>query len=227
MDRRERAGTTTSAMLAMQQGWQSQIWTALPGIIQSFDPVKKTCQVQPSVQAQVQNIDQTFSWVSLPLLLDCPVQFPSGGGCTLTFPLAKGDECLVVFGSRCIDLWWQNGGIKPQAQLRMHDLSDGFVIPGVSSVPNVQPAISTSAAELRSNDGTVKIALNPTTKAVTVNTPGSVSATAGADITATATGNINLAGANINLTGVLNINGHPYLAHAHSDPQGGNTGGVV
>ena len=29
--------------------------------------------------------------------------FPGGGGFALTFPVAAGDECLVVFASRCID----------------------------------------------------------------------------------------------------------------------------
>jgi phage gp45-like len=43
------------------------------------------------------------------------------------------------------------------------------------------------------------------------------------------TGDIDLTGANINITGVLNINGVPYLTHTHSGVTvgAGSTGGVV
>ncbi|MFW8450019.1 Gp138 family membrane-puncturing spike protein, partial [Klebsiella pneumoniae] len=64
--------------------------------------------------------------VNLPLLVDVPVVFPRGGGCTLTFPVKPGDECLVIFADRCIDFWWQSGGIQEPVDERMHDLSDAF-----------------------------------------------------------------------------------------------------
>src|SRR6187431_703340 len=107
LDRRERAGDFTEAMLTTQDGMQARLWTCVPGIIQSFDPAKRTCVVQPAIKALVQAPDGTESWVALPLLVDCPVQFPGGGDVVLTFPLKTGDECLVVFASRCIDSWWQ------------------------------------------------------------------------------------------------------------------------
>lgn len=132
---------------------QAGIWTALPGIIQSFDPVKMTCVVQPAIKAVLFAQDGSASDVALPLLLDCPVQFPSGGGFTQTFPLKEGVECLVVFASRCIDAWWASGGIQSQAEMRMHDLSDGFCIPGIRSVPNVIANISLTSTQLRSDDG--------------------------------------------------------------------------
>jgi hypothetical protein len=213
MDRRERNGDMSAALLAFGEGLQSTIWTALPGIVQSFDATKRTCVIQPALQAQVMLPDGSTEWVTLPLLVDCPVQFPGGGGMLLTFPLREGDECLVIFASRCIDSWWQSGGIQVQAELRMHDLSDGFCIPGVSSVPNVAPTIKTDAAELRSHDGTVKVSINPTSKAVDVNTPGTATITA----------------ATINLNGTLIINGTPYLSHKHSGVSTGvgQTGVVV
>jgi len=117
-------------------------------------------------------------WVNLPPLVDCPVVFPSGGGATLSFPLRAGDEVLVVFGSRCIDAWWQSGGIQQQAEMRMHELSDGFVIPGPRSVPAVPGSLSTSAVQLRSDDGAAVISLNPTSHAVDVTTSGPASITA-------------------------------------------------
>ncbi|MDI3653270.1 Gp138 family membrane-puncturing spike protein, partial [Pseudomonas aeruginosa] len=134
-------------------GLQSKLWTALPGIIQSFDAVAMTCTVQPAVQGLVRDEAGNQSPADLPLLLDCPVQFPAGGGCTLTFPVKPGDECLVVFASRCIDSWWQSGGIQAQAELRMHDLSDGFALLGFRSQPRVIGAVSTNSAQLRSDDG--------------------------------------------------------------------------
>ena len=72
-------------------GLQSKLWTALPGIIQSFDAAAMTCTVQPAIQALVRDEVGSLASVDLPLLLDCPVQFPAGGGCTLTFPVKPND----------------------------------------------------------------------------------------------------------------------------------------
>lgn len=211
MDRRERAGDIQAGMLAFGEGLQAGIWTALPGIIQSFDPAKKTCSVQPAIQAAISDLAFNWQWVNLPLLVDCPVQFQGGGGATLTFPLKLGDECLVIFSSRCIDSWWQSGGIQVQAELRMHDLGDGFVIPGISSVPKVQPSISTTHAELRTDDGTAKVSIDVTSKEIDVATTGTATITA----------------ATINLNGTLIINGEAYNAHEHTGVTAGsaNTGG--
>ncbi len=185
MDRKERFEDPQVALLAALQGWQSELHTAMPGIIQSFDPAKKTCTIQPSIQYKMINPDGTKTWLTLPLLLDCPVVFPSGGGYTLTFPVAQGDECLVIFAERCIDAWWQSGGINQQAVFRMHDLSDGFAFVGASSVPHVQPNISVNSAQLRSNDGATFVELKSGT--VNITAPTDVNVTAGGTATLKAT----------------------------------------
>ncbi|MCT9017100.1 Gp138 family membrane-puncturing spike protein, partial [Cupriavidus gilardii] len=118
MDRRERIDDPEVALRAAFDGLRARIWTALPGIIHSFDADAMTCEVQPTIKIPVRKLDGTIESVALPLLVDCPVQFPSGGNCTLTFPVKPGDECLVVFASRCIDAWWQSGGVQEQAELR-------------------------------------------------------------------------------------------------------------
>lgn len=108
--------------------------------------------------AQVRDITGVWTNVALPVLVDCPVIFPGGGGFEFTFPIAAGDEGIVIFASRCIDAWWQNGGVQPQAELRMHDLSDGMFLPGMFSQARLpSPAPSTTVPQLRNSDATVKI----------------------------------------------------------------------
>lgn len=156
MDQRERIDDRLVALRAAFSGWQSQIWTALPAAVVSYDATKRTVSLQPTIQAQIQNAEGTWTNASLPVLEDCPVVFPGGGGFELTFPIAAGDEGIVVFASRCIDAWWQNSGVQPQAELRMHDLSDGMFIPGMFSQAR-KPAVAPSGSvpQLRNAAGTV------------------------------------------------------------------------
>ncbi len=189
MDRRERGADPMTGVLAALDGVQAGIYTAMPGIIQSFNPAERICTIQPTIKAQVQNPDGTFEWVTIPLLIDCPVIFPSGGGFTLTFPLTLGDECLVIFAMRCIDAWWQSGGVQVQAELRMHDISDGFVLAGVNSAPNVIPSVSTSNVQLRSDDGLNFYELDPAGNA-RVQAVGDVEIDAGGDVAIVADGSI-------------------------------------
>jgi len=159
MDRKERAGSHEAALLDALDGRQAAIFTSGPGIIQSFDPDAMTCSVQLATQMQRFQKDGSWSWATISLLTDVPVCFPGGGGYTLSFPVAPGDEALIVIAHRCIDAWWQNGGVQPQAEFRMHDLSDGFALPGVRSQPRVIPNVSTDSVQLRSDDGLAYIEL--------------------------------------------------------------------
>ncbi|HIU85207.1 MAG TPA: hypothetical protein IAC66_07580 [Candidatus Aphodousia gallistercoris] len=193
-------------------GKQAAIWTALPGIIKSFDPQAMTCEVQPAVTGRIRDADGTIKQVNLPLLLDCPVVFPHAGACSLTFPIKEGDECLVVFSSRGIDFWWQNGGIQPPPEPRMHDLSDGFVIPGPYSQPKKIANVSTESVQLRSNDHEAFLEINPTTHNIKVQTTANLNATVGGDSTVQVTGNVTIKAAsvtidspNTHITGTLQV----------------------
>lgn len=162
MLRLERTNAPVDVQDAILEGHQAGIWTALPVIIESFDPDAMTCTAQPAIRAQIRDEQNAWHDVTLPLLVDVPVVFPSGGGYTLTFPIAEGDEALVVFSSRCIDAWWQSGGVQNQAELRMHDLSDGFALVGPRSQVRVLPNVSTASVQLRSDDGSAYVEINGT-----------------------------------------------------------------
>lgn len=175
MDPRQRLGDMSMALDMHATNSQAKMWTALPGIVQSFDPAKMTCEIQPAIQGVLSDPKTgVASNTDLPLLVDCPVVFPSGGGVTLTVPMASGDECLVIFASRCIDAWWQQGGVQPPMVYRMHDLSDGFCLPGIRSQAKPLSGVSTNTAQLRSDDGETYIELDPATKKVRIVASGGI-----------------------------------------------------
>lgn len=161
MDRRERLDESVEAIRAAMDGRLSELWTALPCIIESFDPDAMTVVVQPTIKGVITNSDGTTRTESLPLLVDVPVIFPAGGGFTLTFPIAEGDECLAVLASRCIDAWWQSGGIQEAMEPRMHNLSDAFALVGPFSQPRTLPGVSTEDVQLRTNDGQAHVSIKP------------------------------------------------------------------
>ena len=233
MDRRERSNNPIAALMSALDGKQSEIWTAFPAIVTGFNAAQRTVTLQPALQALVQAPDGSKAWVTLPLLVDCPVFFPGGGGVVLTFPLKSGDECLAIIACRCIDAWWQSGcplsaGGLPtaqvQAELRMHDLSDGFCFAGVASLPKVQPGISVTTAQLRNDAGTTYVEVDPA---------GNVNVLAPVAITLTApiinsVGVWNHAGT-LTATGDVIASGKSLKNHVHGGvvPGGGTTGAPV
>lgn len=220
---------------------------SIPGIIQSFDPETVTCVVQPAIKGAVPNDSGVPVSSDMTLLMDVPVMFPRGGGCTLTFPIKPGDECLIVFGDRCIDFWWQSGGVQEPADDRQHDLSDAFAIVGPQSQAKKISGISMSGAQLRTDDGAafVEVAAG---HAITVQTPGKLTASAlgGAEITApeivlngnvTINGNLSQgmgsSGGTATMLGPMSVTndvtagGKSLMKHTHGGVEtgGGNTGG--
>ena len=177
LDLRERfidyANDDAAAMKAAMDGRSAETWTSLPGIIKSVNFGAITCEVQPTIQSVV-IVNGERQNTSLPQLLDVPVVYPHGGGYSLTFPLGANnaeDEVLTIFSARCIDNWWQHGGVQPQFEQRMHDLSDGFAIPGPYSQKNKISNVSTTTAQFRSDDGDLFVELDLPNKKVRTVTP--------------------------------------------------------
>lgn len=171
------AGGEQQSMKVLADSIFSMLRVSMPGIIQSFDPIACTCTVQPAITGRVANEAGEFKSAPLPLLVDVPVLFPRGGGCTITFPVKAGDECLVVFSDRCIDFWWQNGGVQEPVDPRQHDLSDAFAFIGPQSQAEVIGNISTSTLQMRTDDGAAYIELDPNSHAVNIVAPGGLNVT--------------------------------------------------
>lgn len=136
--------------------------TSLPGIIVSFDPATQLASVQPAIKRIFKTNDgekELLTPTALPILINVPVQFPRGGGFSLTFPVTKGDECLLVFCERSIDNWHKFGGVKDPGAKRFHDLSDATAFVGISSMVNKIPDYDDTNVQLKKDDGSVKFTL--------------------------------------------------------------------
>lgn len=226
IDRDELLGDPQTAMRVILDGRQSTIWTAIPAYVTSVNFTAMTVECQPTIQGVISNFDGTETMVNLPLLVDVPIIFPSAGGFTLTLPIAINDEGLVIFSSRAIDSWWQNSGIGVPVESRQHDLSDGLFIPGPKSQPNVISSISTTNAQLRSDDGTIYLELTPSGVINLVTTSG-----------INLTGDVNITGSlvvseTVMATGEITGNGIALSTHTHSvvvpsTPFTGDTGAPI
>lgn len=189
-----------AAIRSVVTGMLKNVHTCLPGIIVNFDPATQTAQVQPAIQ----RIFIRTGPVNLPVCIDVPVLFPGGGDYFLTFPVSPGDECILLFSERAIDLWFFQGEVSPPAEYRLHDLSDGMALVGLNSRPNVLANFNTSAAELRHRTGGARIRLH--SDSVEIIAPGGVWVTG-----------------NVTVDGEVTANGIPLSTHVHGGVQSGGS----
>lgn len=143
-----------SARLAFE-GQAAALWTTMPGIIESVDLEAQTVTVQPAIRGTITDESGLTSSTDLPLLADVPICWPRAGGFAITFPIKKGDECLVHFGARCIDAWWQSGGVQNPLEDRMHDLSDAFATFAPTSQAKKLTDVQSDGMELRNDSRSV------------------------------------------------------------------------
>ncbi|KAF1368537.1 Gp138 family membrane-puncturing spike protein [Yokenella regensburgei] len=192
-------GGEQQAMSALEDSIKNSLKVALPGIIQTFDAETVTAQVQPAIKGYETAPDGSQKSLLMPVLVDVPVVFPRGGGCTLTFPVKAGDECLLVFADKCIDFWWQSGGVQEPVSGRTHHLGDAFAFVGPQSQAQKISGISTDAAQLRTDDGTAF---------VEVAAGGNVAVQTSGTLTANAEGGTTITSPEITLNGNVTINGN-------------------
>jgi len=176
---------------------KSQIFTVLPCKVVSYNAQEQSVRVRPLIQQKIRGYDSsgqfTYTDRDMPEFVDLPVQFPSGGGFSMTFPLKPGDEGTMKVSSRCIDNWWlqpsnvqaSSNGCFPQAEMRMHDLNDCYFEPGGRSKPRWLQNVSTSSTQLRADDGNTVIDITDghiTLTATTVTIKGQLNVTGAANV---------------------------------------------
>lgn len=99
------------------------------------------------------------SLADYPVLADCPVFIPSGGNSALTFPITKGDQCIILFNDRNIDNWYLKGEVKEPATSRCHDIADGIVLVGIRNLVTAAQANTPPSNSVCLDAGLKKVAI--------------------------------------------------------------------
>lgn len=225
MDTKQLVGSRIENIKQQMSAHQADLWTSLPAVVVSYDPVQNTVVLQPLIQGKRFYPDGTKN-VDMPLLVDVPVLFTQASGCTITVPINQGDAGIVIFSSRCIDAPWElgpndgNGRIStsPALEMRMHDLSDGMFFPCSFSKRQAPVNINTEKLEIRTNSLGAKITIDPSTFDVEIYTMSVLNINAGQV-------RIN---ADIITNGALYNNGHNISnTHTHTSTSPGTLTSVV
>jgi hypothetical protein len=122
--------------------------------IQSFNAAAQTVTATINYTKTFFILDQTTglnvpTQVNYPLLQDVPAIILGGGNANLTFPIAQGDQCVVLFNDRSIDNWFQSGQVGPVATSRYHSFADGLALVGLRSLQNPIANYDATRAVLR------------------------------------------------------------------------------
>ena len=150
------AGLLTTALDTRMRG----VRVALPGRIESYDPVTQTCSVQPLVKDGVVDETGVRTPERLPVVSSVPVCFLGSGAFSITWPIKVGDTVLLVFSSSSIDRWLALGGeVDPIDDRRQH-ITDAIAIPGLRDLGHAIPATGTDGTAMVMQATSIKLGDN-------------------------------------------------------------------
>lgn len=129
------------------------VHTCIPGQFVSFDFKKQKATVQPLMKKILINKES----LDLPVIVNVPVVFPRTASAGITFPINKGDKCLILFAERSIAEWKSLGTVASPEDARRYDISDAIAIPGLYSFAENSTASNNDDLEIKNNGFTISI----------------------------------------------------------------------
>lgn len=128
----------------------ADVHTGMPAEVVSFNAETATATVQPLLKRTYVDAAGVRTVVLLPQIQGAPVQYPHGGGCSITWPLVPGERVWLSFAERSLDRWLasQDGAAVSPNDPRKHNLSDAIVMAGVDPTALRRP-VDPSALVIR------------------------------------------------------------------------------
>lgn len=126
------------AMVRVLDSAMTDIHTAQPGIVRSYDAATQTAEIQLGNRAVIpaSSEDDEDLVESLPILGNVPVMWPRAGGFFLHFPIAEGDTVLVIFCESDTNQFRQNASESDPGTPERFGLSGAVAIPGYPTLGN-------------------------------------------------------------------------------------------
>ena len=138
----------------------SEIHTAVPAEVVSFDAQKRKVSVRPTVREK-----SAKGFVESPTVHEVPVQYPASSNAGVTFPLSKGDTGILIFSQADIEAWCQRGGLQNPSSERKWDLTDAMFIPGLFAFSESDPEVESNKLVVRYGNAKIKIGTKVTIEA--------------------------------------------------------------
>jgi hypothetical protein len=118
------------------------VHVALPARIVSYDSKTQYASVQPEIKRKFKD----GAVVNLPIINNVPVVMPRTSSSYVYLPIKQGDNVLLIFSERSIDIWKNKGGDTDPKDARHHALSDAFAI--VGGYPLAKPIVGHDSKDL-------------------------------------------------------------------------------
>lgn len=112
----------------MFDSYMNNINTAIPGLVENYDPTKQRADVKPAIKKKIGK-----EIIAHPVIVNVPVQFMGSGNATFIFPLAKGDRCLIIFSQESMENYLSSPDreVDP-GDSRRFSIADAICIPMAS-----------------------------------------------------------------------------------------------
>ena len=131
------------------ESYLGDFYVAMPGTVVKYNSATQSADVKPLLKKTVIFDSGEEAVESIPIVPQVPVIFPRTSQYFLSFPLAPGDNVLLLVNDRSIDSYMGSTGkfdVDP-VDLRQHDLSDAVCLPGFfPTTASITDVIATNMA---------------------------------------------------------------------------------
>jgi Phage protein Gp138 N-terminal domain len=136
---------------------------ALPGTVLTYDAAKNLADIELQVDDAYDDDEDVLLTEPYPTLIGVPVVFPRAKNAFFAWAVEPGDRVAVMFASQAIDQWLATGARSAPADLRRHDLSHAFAVPGLYPITEpVAPADREAGGAVLGVPGGPQLRFTPT-----------------------------------------------------------------
>ncbi len=123
-----------------------------PAVVTAYDAGKQRVSVQPMIMHAVDDESENRTAETPPPRHDVPVAFIGTARGRITFPIAAGDQCLLVQCGSSIAAWKDKGGVIDPVDDRRHDINDCVALFGLYDSGHLPTPAPSDAMVLWANE---------------------------------------------------------------------------